>query len=73
MKFTDAQVIALAKATMIENYCERYNEGLDSETYHCEDNKCPFYNVKGDCERELYFKGFLDSYKLFIRQQLIKS
>lgn len=66
MKFTDAQVIALAKATMIENYCERYN-------YHCEDNKCPFYNVKGDCERELYFKGFLDSYKLFIRQQLIKS
>ena len=64
---TDEEIKEIAKKTMKEKYCNKYNRGNTDDSYLCEDNKCPLYNeIDGyydSCIGLYYDNGFVDGYK----------
>lgn len=58
---TDEEIIALAKQAR-QKYCDKYNEGIDLPTYHCEDNGCPLYRRMNHCGSEEYYIGVFDGF-----------
>lgn len=59
---TDEQIIELAKKSR-QRYCDKYNEGIDSPTYHCEDGGCPLYRHLNHCGSAEYYVGIFDGFK----------
>lgn len=59
---TDEQIIALAKQAR-QKYCDKYNEGIDSPSHHCEDECCPLYRRMYRCGSAEFYVGFFDGFK----------
>lgn len=64
---TDEEIKEIAKKTMKEKYCNKYNSGHTDDSYLCEDNRCPLYNeIDGyydHCIGLYYDTAFIDGYK----------